>query len=82
MSTYFVGFDSGTLGEASKAGGLIVVPASVRELAEAAHRTITDSTELERLDRQITALQTGRTVALAAAPYLACWREAVNGGGS
>lgn len=80
--TPVIGFDSGTLGEASKAGGLIVVPASVRELADAAHRTITNSTELERLDRQITALQTGRTVALAAAPYLACWREAVNGGGS
>lgn len=80
--TPVVGFDSGTLGEASKAGGLIVVPASVRELAAAAHRTITDSTELERLDRQITALQSGRTVALAAAPYLACWTEAVNRGGS
>lgn len=80
--TPVIGFDSGTLGEASKAGGLIVVPASVRELAEAAHRTITDSAELERLDRQITGLQSERTVALAAAPYLAYWTGAANGGGS
>ncbi len=76
--TPVIGFDSGTLGEASKAGGLIVVPASVRDLAEAAHRTITDSAELERLDRQITGLQSERTVALAAAPYLAYWRDAVD----
>jgi hypothetical protein len=76
--TPVIGFDSGTLGEASRAGGLIVVPASVRELAGVAHRTITTATELERLDRQITELQNGRTVALAAAPFLAYWKDAVN----
>lgn len=76
--TPVIGFDSGTLGEASKAGGLIVVRASVHELADVAYRTINDTGELERLDDQIRELQKVRTVPQAAAPFLAHWQAAVS----
>jgi polysaccharide biosynthesis protein PslF len=76
--TPVIGFDSGTLGEASRAGGLIAVRASVQDLADAAYRTINDVTELERLDGQIGELQKERAVRHTAEPFLACWKDAVS----
>lgn len=76
--TPVIGFDSGTLGEASKAGGLIVVGASVRELADAAYRTINSKAELEHLDAQIGELQKERAVHQAAAPFMSYWKDVVS----
>jgi hypothetical protein len=76
--TPVIGFDSGTLGEASKAGGLIVVRASVRELADVAYRIATSKAELEHLDDQIGELQKDRAARHAAAPLVAYWKDAVN----
>jgi len=76
--TPVIGFDSGTLGEASKAGGLIAVPASVQELADVAYRTITSEAELEHLDDQIGHLQAERVVQQAAAPFLDYWKEVLS----
>lgn len=76
--TPVIGFDSGTLGEASKAGGVVVVPASAKVLADVAYSTITDEAELERLDGQITKLQMERELQQAAAPFVSYWKDALN----
>lgn len=76
--TPVIGFDSGTLGEASRAGGLLVVRPSVHELAEVAYRTINDTAQMDHLDHQIGELQEARTVPQAAAPFLARWKDAVS----
>lgn len=76
--TPVIGFDSGTLGEASRAGGLIAVPASVKALADVAYRTITDEAELERLEDQIRDLQKEREVRQAAGPFVAHWNDAIS----
>ena len=76
--TPVIGFDSGTLGEASKAGGLLVVPASVRALADVAYRTITNKAELEHLEDQIGELQKERGVRQAVAPFVTYWKDVVS----
>jgi glycosyltransferase involved in cell wall biosynthesis len=77
--TPVIGFNSGTLGEAAKAGGLLTVSPFVRELAEVAFKTITDRAELERLEAQIWKLQKERGVREAVAPFVQFWRDAVGG---
>ena len=75
--TPVIGFDAGTLGEAARAGGLVVVPASVPALAEAAYKTITDPAVLDRLGNQIAVLRRERDAREAVAPFVAYWRNAV-----
>lgn len=76
--TPVIGFDSGTLGEASRAGGLIAVPASVKVLADVAYKTITNEAELESLEDQIRDLQKEREVRQVAAPFVAHWKDVIS----
>ncbi|UKA71151.1 glycosyltransferase family 4 protein [Arthrobacter sp. FW306-06-A] len=76
--TPVLGFDSGTLGEASKVGGLIAVPNSVQALADAASMVITDQAELERLESEIGELQKEHSVRQAVLPFVSFWRDAVD----
>ncbi|MEO5313658.1 hypothetical protein PV772_05955 [Pseudarthrobacter sp. CC12] len=76
--TPVLGFDSGTLGEAAKAGGLIAVPNSVQELARETYRVITDQAELERMESEIGELQKEQSVRKVVMPFVSFWREAVD----
>jgi len=76
--TPVLGFDAGTLREASKAGGLVAVPNSVQALAGAAYRVINDQAELERLESEIGELQKEQSVWQAVLPFVSFWRDAVN----
>lgn len=76
--TPVLGFDSGTLAEAARAGGLVAVPTSVQALADAAYSVITDQAELERLESEIGELQKEQSVRQAVLPFVLFWRNAVN----
>lgn len=76
--TPVVGFNSGALGEESKAGGLIAVPNSIHALADAAYRVITEQAMLERLEGEIGELQKEQGVRQAIMPFVSFWRHAVD----